>query len=282
MCLAYFIDMSNEFEFDQALRMQALEPFLWQVEISDQWSFRVAPNGGYTAALLAKAIANSLPQHPDPVSVTTQFVLPAKPGPAVVKVVPLRIGGRLAQMTATLEQDGEVKTQQSATFADFSKLKGLSHFEIEAPNFPAMEHCEPLLMNDASFRERTDARWFTEYAGLFPAGGAKAMANGAWVQFADLRPADPFALLVFADAIPRAVGMRSGALGWIPTVEMTVQILQKPKPGPIAYLSKSRAVVAGIAEESGELWDSENRLVAVHRQSAVPRISDDVIAKNFT
>lgn len=261
--------------------MQSLEENLWQLRVSDQWSFRTAPNGGYTAALLASAISKSLTDHPDPVAVTTQFVQAPTPGPAIIRVQPLRIGGRLAQVTAVLEQKGEIKTQQSATFSDFGRLKGLSFSEAAIPNFPPFDQCEPLHKTDATFRDRTDARWFPEFNGFFPEGGAKSMENGAWLRFSDGREPDVLSLLVFADAIPRAIGMRSGAVGWIPTVEMTVQILRRPEPGPIAYLSKTRVVFGGVVEESGELWDSANNLVAVHRQSAVPRIPEDKIEEFF-
>ncbi len=77
-----------QFEFDRAISMTAAEAkgalLVWNLNISDQWSFGNAPNGGYMAALLAKAISVSSPRHSHPMSVTTQYIAPAKPQTAQI------------------------------------------------------------------------------------------------------------------------------------------------------------------------------------------------------
>lgn len=267
------------FEFDLDSDMQLIEQgeqhYRYSLEISDRWSFGSAPNGGYMAALLAKAGRLALPNHPDPISITTQFVQAAKPERAEIEVRVLRAGGRLSQATIELQQDGQVCTQATAVYSDLQKPKGVSHFQGERPLLAEIDDCVPVTGAHASFRDRVDARFFPDCADYWPAGGSELMSNGGWITMADGRPNDALSLIVFADAFPRAVAMRSGKVGWIPTVDMTVQILQPAAPGHIACLFNTRKIYGGILEEQGELWDSAGNLLAVCRQSAVPRIPQE-------
>ncbi|WP_299768001.1 thioesterase family protein [uncultured Pseudoteredinibacter sp.] len=266
-----------EFDRDTELTLieQQLNRRIYSLEVSDRWSFGNAPNGGYMAALLAKAGRLALPDHPDPISATTQFIQPAKPARAEIEVRLLRVGGRLSQTTIELQQDGQICAQATVVFSNLGKLKGVSHFQGDRPSLPALESCQAVTGANASFRDRVDARFFPDCAPFWPGGGSDAMSNAGWIQMADGRPNDALSLLVFADAFPRAVAMRSGKVGWIPTVDMTVQILQAPAEGHVACLFNTRKIHGGILEEQGELWDSEGNLVALCRQSAVPRIPQE-------
>nr|WP_279546107.1 thioesterase family protein [Pseudoteredinibacter isoporae] len=252
--------------------------FRYSLNVSDRWSFGNAPNGGYMAALLAKAGRLSLPNHPDPVSSTTQFIQAAEPTDAEIEVRVLREGGRLAQTTIELQQGGQVCAQASVVYSDMHKPRGVSHFQGERPSLAELDHCVPVTGANASFRDRVDARFFPDCADYWPGGGSDRMSNGGWIAMADNRPNDALNLIVFADAFPRAVAMRSGKVGWIPTVDMTVQVLQPAAPGHIACLFNTRKIHGGILEEQGELWDSEGNLVALCRQSAVPRIPQEAAA----
>ncbi|MCV6625228.1 MAG: thioesterase family protein, partial [Cellvibrionaceae bacterium] len=240
-------------EFDWASQMKASGERegqqLWQLEVSDRWSFGSAPNGGYMAALLAKAAGKTLSRHHQPMSVTSQYILPAKPEQAEIAVKVLREGGRFSQVSVELRQQGQVCVQQSGVFTDFGQLKGPSHFEGEVPQFPPVEAGIPVSGANASFRHRVDARWFADGGGRYwPDGNAPEMSNGGWIKMSDGREPDALALLVFADAFPRAMAMRTGKLGWIPTVDMTVQVLQPPAPGYIAARFRSQKLYRGVVE----------------------------------
>lgn len=272
-------DSQALYEFDSDTDMQLLsqseDTYRYALSVSDRWSFGNAPNGGYMAALLAKAGRLSLQNHPDPVSITTQFVQPAKPEMAEIEVNILRIGGRISQTTISLIQTGQVCTQATAVFSNLGKLKGVSHFQGERPSLPKLDDCTPVTGANATFRQRVDARFFPECADYWPHGGSETMSNAGWISMADGRPNDALSLLVFADSFPRAVAMRSGKVGWIPTVDMTVQVLQPPVNGPVACLFNTQKIYGGLLEEQGQLWDSAGNLVALCRQSAVPRIPQD-------
>jgi hypothetical protein len=64
-------------------------------------------------------------------------------------------------------------------------------------------------------------------------------------------------------------------VGWVPTLELTVQVRAHPAPGPLQVRLCSRHLSAGVLEEDGEYWDSAGRLVAISRQTAKVRIPHD-------
>ena len=82
-------------------------------------------------------------------------------------------------------------------------------------------------------------------------------------------------LLMFADAFPPPVFTVFGPVGWVPTIELTVQVRAHPAPGPLQVRLASRYMTNGVIEEDGEYWDSAGQLVALSRQTAKVRIRKD-------
>ncbi len=61
-------------------------------------------------------------------------------------------------------------------------------------------------------------------------------------------------------------------MGWVPSLELTVQVRAHPAPGPLQARLFSRHLTRGVIEEDGEYWDSAGQLVAISRQTAKLRI----------
>src|SRR5690606_16568074 len=55
---------------------------------------------------------------------------------------------------------------------------------------------------------------------------------------------------------------------WTPTIELTIHFWNHPAPGPVTVWFHSAVVEGGYHDESGDIWDSEGRLVARSRQFA--------------
>ena len=89
----------------------------------------------------------------------------------------------------------------------------------------------------------------------------------AWLAHKDGAASGPIDLLMFADMMPPPVFTLYGAYGWVPTVELTVQVRRKPAPGPILARHITRQITAGVAETDTEIWDVKGDLAAMARQT---------------
>ena len=66
--------MKTPFEhFKSDISVVQIEENLYEGNVSDMWSIGTTPNGGYTMALAAKAISESL-EHKDPLIVTANYL----------------------------------------------------------------------------------------------------------------------------------------------------------------------------------------------------------------
>ena len=72
---------------------------------------------------------------------------------------------------------------------------------------------------------------------------------------------DAFALLCLADALP-PVTVALGLPGWVPTVELTVHVRSVPAPGWLRLVQRAQLIADGWLDETCEIWDSNDRLVA--------------------
>lgn len=93
-------------------------------------------------------------------------------------------------------------------------------------------------------------------------------------------PNGGYVLAVAAKALSEALPHRDplafnhyGPLGWVPTIELNVQVRAKPVAGPIQCHFEMRYLTNGALEEDGTLWDSEGNIVALSRQTAKLRLS---------
>lgn len=262
----------------------------WAVEVSPRWAvLGGAPNGGYLTALVGRAVADAVPTHPDPATITTHYLAPTEVGPAEVEVDVLATGRRFSRVRATLRQGGRARLEVLAAFTDLAMHDGPDIGTGAPPDLPPREDCiDPGDFGDApapAIRERMEQRlpadawsWADAQAGTHtpPAGVADGATTPgvipAWVRWTGGEQMTPLGLLVLCDALPPAVFTLGGPVGWVPTVELTVQVRRRPAPGWLRVAFTTRHVTGGLLEEDGEVWDSDDRLVAVSRQLAlVPR-----------
>ena len=66
-----------------------------------------------------------------------------------------------------------------------------------------------------------------------------------------------------------------GVLGWVPTVEISINIIKKPAPGWIVGRFRTDTLSNGRMIESGSLWDSTGQQVAQSRQLGLIMSKDD-------
>lgn len=257
-------------QFDQETRLQPAGENRYAGLVHDTWNIGKNPNGGYLMALGAAAVRQMHPQHPDPLSVTVQYLRPGMGGqPCEVETELVRAGNSLSTGRARLMQDGKARIEVLAAFGELG-ADAQTQLTIPPPAIPSPEECfvrsGAAQGVDLPIMQRLDVR-------LHP-GEARPGATGlgqvsGWIRFHDERPPDSMAMLLFADAFPPAVFGLLGMVGWVPTIELTVHVRRRPVPGWIQAQFRTLDLADGRMIEDGWLWDSEGHLIAQSRQLAM-------------
>lgn len=260
----------SEFDADTAVSDEGAGRFT--VDVSGRWNVGERPNGGYLTALVARAMAVAA-ERPDPLSVTTHYLRPPEVGPAEVGVEVVRAGRVHATVQASLEQAGGEQLRALAVFGDLdasAALPGPLVQAVEPPPILPLEDCV-VAERTIELNDRFDVRYDPRTVGWArgePSGVGEVMA---WLRFADGREPDPLALLLVVDVMP-PTAFSLGITGWVPTVELTTHVRRRPATGWLRIAVRTRLVAGGYLEEDAEVWDAEDRLVAMSRQLAlVPR-----------
>ncbi|GAB3105852.1 thioesterase family protein [Aestuariicella hydrocarbonica] len=258
--------------FQQETQVEQVGESRWQSVFEDNWCIGNVPNGGYVMAIAAKALSAALP-HKDPMSVSAFYLAPTSVGPVVCDVEVLRTGGSTSFAMVRLYQQAELKVQVTAAFTDLARVQGETQQLIKPANTLTAQDCV-LLSTPAHIK-------IAKHVNLRVAPGQEQSLLGnpqgegrwdGWIDFRDDSPIDTFALMCFSDAYPPPVFTYYGPTGWVPTVELTVQVRAQPAPGPIQCQFTSRMMTDGITEEDGIMWDSSGKLVAISRQTAKFRL----------
>jgi acyl-CoA thioesterase len=218
-----------------------------------------------------------------------------------VGVETVRAGRRYATVEGRLRQDGRELLRVLGAFGDLDAQEGPTRLGAGMPALPPPEDCVsvldisdygggrrvPEIMHRYDLRLDPGCQWVrTRVAHVDPASapagtGAGAPSTGrradgdlhplevaGWIRFADGAPPSIVGLLAMADAFPPTL-VGSVAVGWVPTVELTVHVRGRPAPGWVLGVARTRFLIDGLLEQDGELWDSAGRLVALARQLAL-------------
>jgi acyl-CoA thioesterase len=260
---------THEFDADTAVTHTAAGHY--QAEITDRWNIGANPNGGYLLAAAARAIAQEVPNHPDPFTVTAHYLRPGEAGTADISVEVVRTGRKLATLRSTVSQGGKGKLEILATFGDLADATGPTAVAVVRPTIPPPADCLPrapfnsdgFTISNMAYRTETRLDPATGWLTGKPSG--VATING-WTRFADGREPDALSLLFFADSLPPAVFEVLDGTGWVPTIELTVHVRKRPAPGWLQARMTTRYLMDGYFEEDGEIWDSTGTLVCQSRQ----------------
>lgn len=244
--------------------------------VADGWDIGDVANGGYVLALAARAMADAADR--PPLSITAHYVAPGRGGPCVIEVEPVRVGRRMATMSARLVQGDREVIRVLGTFGeppepDADVLATLAPPSDLLPynDTPKMARFSPTatpsgLPRQLDTRIRAGDEGFTVER---PTGRAEV---AGWFAFADQQPGDAvdaIGLLLASDAFFPPVFNAGIRPGWVPTLELTVHVRAVPAPGPIAVRFHSDVIAGGLLNEDGELWDATGTLVAQSRQLAL-------------
>ena len=259
------------FHFDAETRLEPLDDHSWVCHLTDDWNIGQNPNGGYLLAPLQRAMQQASGQ-PDPLTVTTHYLRPGGAGDARIEVEPVRLGRTISTMRGRLVQDGRTRLEALAAFTDLGDAGGVVELEAEPPDVPAPDECPPRTVLaqgvDLPIMRRVDVRIHPDH--VLGGSGRDPVIIG-WIRLADGRPTDAAALSLFADAFPPPLFAMVGRIGWVPTIELTVQVRRRPLDGWILGRFETTDASGNRTIEDGQLWDSSGALVAVSRQVGLVR-----------
>lgn len=271
----------------------------WTTDISAEWNIGANPNGGYILTSSLRAMAQGVGPDDVPLSMTTHFLRPAVgAAPARITVEPVKRGRRISVFRSAMAQaehggsspekrrivsmasfgslgeppdsDADIETGARVDMAPSAPAGSVD--EIRPDDIPAPDGC--LDRSDLPqgvelpIMSRLDVRLDPATSATHPDSSGPAAMRG-WIRFADGRPCDVMSLPLFADSFPPSLFSRFGRIGWVPTVELTVHVRARPKPGWIQAAFETHDLRNGTIIEDGLLWDCDGQMVARSRQLAV-------------
>ena len=263
------------FDFDTKTVAQNDKSFVGKV--SENWNIGGVPNGGYLLSIVSDALAKRA-AHPDPFSISANFMNPGIAGEECrVEIDVLKTGRSTQTISARFMQNGSERVRVTSAYGDLEKLLGINdQIEEASPAIPSSNNCllrtGDLQGIELSLAEQVEVRLHPEFFSFNPLAPAESLG---WVRFCDGRTPDPRALILFCDVFPPSPFKKFGVLGWVPTVEISINIIKKPAPGWIVGRFRTDTLSNGRMIESGSLWDSTGQQVAQSRQLGLIMSKDD-------
>lgn len=258
-------------QFECETAVSEIAPLHYSASLHRGWRIGRVPNGGYVLAIAGRALREALP-HRDPLAVNAFYLAPTQLGPAECRVEILRRGRSLSHAVARLYQEGELKVQVTAAYTDLEGQRGEDWAARPALELPPIADCFENRRSELEFHQRVDLRLARGHGVFTGEGPDRSGEFSGYMQHRDGAAPDVLSLLMFADAFPPPAYSLFGVVGWVPTVELSVQVRAHPAPGPLRARLYSRFMTRGVVEEDGEYWDSQGALVALSRQTALVRV----------
>lgn len=233
-------------------------------------------NGGILLMVAARALAAATGR-PHPVTITGHYLQAVRPGPLTVDTEVLRPGRHAYARGLVRVADGTPVLAVTGTFTDLDDAVGPTLGLGDHPPLPDPAVTTPWPPADGGgpvdapsvfslFRHRVDPAGFGWATG--DPGGRAVVESWAEPALGDW---DPLDLLVLVDVYPPPV-FNTGKVevGWVPTLELTVQLRGLPRGAePVACRFWTSSVTDGYLEEDGLVRDASGRLLAVSRQLAL-------------
>jgi acyl-coenzyme A thioesterase PaaI-like protein len=259
-------------------------------EISPDWRAGRGPHGGYIAAMLMRALIETVadPQRA-PRSLTIHYARAPRPGPVSILATIERAGRSLSTLSARMEQEGKLIALALAAFSvpwSAPEILELPMPEVAPPDPPGGER-PPLFAGAPPFTRQISIQ---PRIGAVPFTGSEhPMEIGSWLGLAEPRAIDAISLAFFADALFSPPFIRLTDPATTPTVDLTVHFraaLPQAGAGRTAELEgdssreppldrlcfarfRSGLVQDGFFEEDGVIWAADGTVLAQSRQLGI-------------
>jgi hypothetical protein len=245
-------------------------PNRYAVTVDEGWAIGGNPHGGYLMALVARAAVAASP-HPDPLTVSTNFLRPPKFGTGTVEVEEVRVGRSVATHRARLVEDDASVLEMTVTTGTLPDAEPA--WTVPVPEFPPVDECVQARRQapngvDVRIMDHVDVRFDPSCLGWARGEpGPQPPEMRGWFRIRDA-DTDPFGVVIAADVLPPTV-FALGIFGWAPTVEMTTLLRARPAPGWLRISVSTGLVRDRWFDEDVTVWDEDGAVVAQGRQLAL-------------
>jgi acyl-CoA thioesterase len=252
---------------------------LFDAEVSPDWRAGRGPHGGYLAAMLLRALTETVADaQRAPRSLTIHYARAPEPGPVEIRTTIERAGRSLSTLSARMEQDGRLMALALAAFSvpwhapEIADLP-LPDVEPAEPRVggPRPPHPQaPPFARHMEFQPRMGTRPFT--------GTDAPMEIGGWLALAEPRPLDALALAFFSDALFSPPFIRLTEPAVTPTIDLTIHFRaslaadpeREADPAEHCFARfRSTVVHEGFFEEDGVIWAADGTVLLHSRQLAL-------------
>jgi acyl-CoA thioesterase len=251
-------------------------------DVSPDWRAGRGPHGGYLAAMLLRALVETVADATrSPRSLTIHYARAPQPGAVTIAATIERSGRSLSTLSARMEQDGKLIALALAAFSVPWSAPQIAELPMPdvAPQDPERTSGSPFFKGAPPF---TSHLVIQPRIGAVPFTGSDApMEIGSWLGLAEERPIDALSLAFFSDALFSPPFIRLTEPSTTPTVDLTIHF-RKPlvaatETGPAHGFRdelcfarfRSGLVQDGFFEEDGVIWGSDGSVLAQSRQLGI-------------
>jgi acyl-CoA thioesterase len=267
------------FERDTAVHLQHTDGShrSFEANVAAGWHAGRGPHGGYLAAMLLRALTESVEdQARSPRSLTIHYLRAPQTGPVQIHTTVEREGRSLSTLSARMEQNGVLVALVLSAFS--VPWSGPEISELPLPDVTG-----PDPEREAGTAVKFGAPPFTEHLVMQPRfkgrpfdGTEHPMEVAAWLGLGEDRPVDALALAFFSDALIPAPFMRTAAPSPAPTVDLSIHFrvslprVPDPDPHELCFVRiKAGVIHEGFFEEDGVIWAADGTVLAQSRQLAI-------------
>jgi acyl-CoA thioesterase len=263
----------TRFEADTAVH--AAGEGRYEASVDEGWLVIRGPNGGYVAAIILRALADTVGDASRaPRSLTVHFVSPADVGPVTVTTAIERVGRSLTSCSARLHQDDRLVALAVAAFS--APRPGPEFCDKQIPHVPTPDAIEaPVIPPEApNIARRWETRWAVGDPPWVQGPPSDEAVAGGWIRLEEPQVLDACAVAAITDAWVPPVFSRTREPLAVPTIDLTVHFrtslpLATATPDDfLLAMFRTSAAKDGFMEEDGEVWSCDGTLVAQSRQLA--------------
>ena len=255
-------------EFDADTALEQIDAGRWRGTVDPSWFVTSGPNGGFLAALAARAaeLASDRPAR----SLTLHYLEAPTEGPIEVQARIERAGATTTSLSLRMLQQGNLVAIGLAACAHPREGQPTWH-DAEMPRIPAPDDCEEFPVTHPRvppYFRKYELRWAGSQAEDRPAHVT------LWLRTRAPRPLDSVLVAALTDAAMPPAFLRMSARLFVPTIDLTIHWRSALPDGDHPWVLGhfvTRVGEGGACEEDGELWSQDGRLLAQSRQLAIVR-----------